>query len=235
MTKPWSYLLLLPLLLAGGCSDDTTMTDTGPGAEAGTDASPGDGLPVDAAPADGPLAEASADLAPAPDAPLSSDGGASSLSAQGTVTTTSPPLPASKVVVFWEVSSGSPDYAYKLGEAPVTGSTFSLSLAGPLPTEALNAGAFGVGLLALVKDTASIPDGKIASFPQSEVIGSAPEMAIIYRKSAGSAPGWVSSFPMGYSCGKVNGKQGSFVTFAPVDCKTLQVTASQSPEFPNWT
>jgi len=235
MTRFSSYLLSLVLLFAGGCSDDTTLADTGPGSEAGADATPGDGPSLDVAPADGPLAEASADLAPVAEAQVSSDAGASSLSALGIVTTTSPPVPASKVVLIWEVSSGSPDYAYKLGEAPVTNNAFSLSLAGPPPTEALNADAFGVGLLALVKDTASIPDGKIASFPQSEVIGSAPEMAIIYRKSAGSAPGWVSSFPMGYACGKVNGKQGSFVTFAPVDCNTLQVDVSQSPEFPNWT
>lgn len=233
MTRSYSYLLPLVLLLAGGCSDDgAPLADKGPGAEAGADATPGDGPSVDVPPADGPLA---ADLAPVPDGQVSSDGGASSLSALGIVTTPSPPVPASKVVLIWEVSSGSPDYAYKLGEAAVTNNAFTLSLAGPPPTEALNADAFGVGLLALVKDTASIPDGKIASFPQSEVIGSAPEMAIIYRKSAGNAPGWVSSFPMGYACGKVNGKQGSFVTFAPVDCNTLQVDVSQSPEFPNWT
>jgi len=35
--------------------------------------------------------------------------------------------------------------------------------------------------------------------------------------------------------GKVDGKQGSFVTFAPTDCTKLQVTVSSNPQFPNWT
>ena len=145
-------------------------------------------------------------------------------------------MPASKVIVIWQVTFTSPDYVYKYGEASVTGNSFSLSLAGPPPTDALNAGALGVGLLALVKDTTSVPDGKLTTFPQSEVIGSAPEMALIYReKPLAGAPSWVNKFPMGYSCGKVSGKQGSFVTFTPTDCSKLQVTVSSNPQFPNWT
>lgn len=232
------------LVVIAGCSDDTAVADSavttddlGVGAEAGTDSAlPGDG-PVTVT--DGPVATDApvADSTPTTDAQAQLDGpGSTTLNAQGMVLSVGAPVPASKVIVIWQVSYTSPDYAYKYGEAAVTSNSFALSLATPPPTDALNAGALGVGLLALVKDTTSLPDGKLTSFPQSEVIGSAPDMALIYReKPLSGAPTWVNKFPMGYSCGKVSGKQGSFVTFTPTDCSKLQVTVSSNPKFPNWT
>ncbi|RKH38823.1 hypothetical protein [Corallococcus sicarius] len=147
-----------------------------------------------------------------------------------------------KLVVLWSVSSSSPDYLYKFGEGTSSGATFALPLPTPPPAEALNQAELGVGLVLLMPTSFSLADGRYEGEDIffDALIGAAGQYAIIYRANAQVvAPGWVSLFPVGYSCGKgVEAPEGSsFDTFEPVSCASLNITVDDAAniDFVNWT
>ena len=71
-------------------------------------------------------------------------------------------IPANaRVLVVWTVSATSPEYSYVFGSGTIdTGGSFSITFDGPPPSDALNAGQLGVGLVILTTDQ-SLGTGKV--------------------------------------------------------------------------
>lgn len=147
--------------------------------------------------------------------------------------------PAADVIIGWSVSSGSPDYIYGFGSGNSTGVTFQVSLDKAPPTEALNVGKVGVGIVILYPAGMMPPEGKLTEATLNQGIGAAGEYAIIYKAPGAPSQSWISKFPEGYSCGKgAPPEPGSnFESFAPVDCSeiTIIVDDIDKIDFVNWT
>jgi hypothetical protein len=164
-------------------------------------------------------------------------GGGGSFS--GSAQTDSPAPPSgSKVVVVWSVSSGSPDYSYAFGSGSVNGAGASFSFASNPPSDALNAGKLGVGLLAVVDSSIGLPEGKLGDTALDNVLALSADYAIIFRASTDTVrkDGWDSAFPQGYACGKCVPSDAGFDSFVAVDCSQIRlVPASSKPRVCNWT
>lgn len=147
--------------------------------------------------------------------------------------------PAADVIIGWSVSSGSPDYIYSFGSGSSTDVPFQVSLDKKPPTEALNAGKVGIGIVILYPAGMMPPEGKLTEATLNQGIGAAGEYAIIYKEQGVAGQGWISKFPEGYSCGKgAPPEPGSnFESFAPVDCSeiTIIVDDIDKIDFVNWT
>ena len=143
------------------------------------------------------------------------------------------------MIAIWTVSAGN-DYSYKFGETAVTGGTFQMNVASPPPSAAINLGYLGVATLILFKAGFALPDGKIADVEalEPQAIGAAEQFVLIYRPAqlpSSINQAWLKDFPPGLSCGRISGKQGSFVTFGPTDCSAVEVIVTPDPKGPNWT
>ena len=150
---------------------------------------------------------------------------------------------AGMVVIIWVVSAESEDYVFVYGEGTRRGDEFAVEFDASPPAEALNNGVLGVGIVLLVPEDATVPDGRIGG-PEFEggvldVVGAAGRYAVIYRADDGPGLAWADEFPSGYSCGRgVDAADDQdFDTFEPVDCSALilDIGDLESIDFVNWT
>ena len=217
-----SAATLAAVLVVAACSDDPkgdqTITGANDASATGDSASPATG-----------------DAGGKPDgASSSSDGGSFSLTAKA-----SPAPPAgSKAIVIWTVSSGSPDYSYAFGGGTTTGSDVFVTFSSDPPAEALNAGALGVGIPALVDAAANVPEGKLPKEQLQGITYAAPNHAIIFRSGTETVlkNGWDASFPQGYACGACERHDAGFDAYTKVDCGAIElVPYTPDLDFCNWT
>ncbi|HEV8398233.1 MAG TPA: hypothetical protein VGQ18_00190 [Gemmatimonadales bacterium] len=157
---------------------------------------------------------------------------------------TDAPIPAdARLVVIWGVTSGSPDYSVVFGEGEIdrmTG-TFHVRFEGPPPTEALNNGVMGVGLVVattdhLLKDGDSLPNRP----PTFDILGVTAQHAVIFLASQPDTlqvPTWATAFDTGYTVGVGVKVPGTFDKFVPVSPSTalLIIDALANIEIVNWT
>jgi hypothetical protein len=146
-------------------------------------------------------------------------------------------------VLIWEVSSGSPDYAYKFGEGTIANGRLSITLADDPPAEALNSYGVGVAFVMVLPPGQKLADGKLpkGAISASNIIGMSVRHSVIWR--AKSLPAnvptdfWPVSFPAGYSCGACTPRPdgGSFEGFAPAPCDTVRITTYDKAAMCNWT
>lgn len=187
-----------------------------------------------------------------PDSRAASTGG---LSVTGALR--SAPEQASEAIVLWSVSSGSPDYAYLWGRTPVDKASFTLSLEGPPPVEALNSYGLGVAIIMVVPRASNVPDGKLTDADErafEEVSAASEQHAIIYvdrdvvdamleaatpEERQEALDHWMFDFPAGYGCGvgREAAPDAIFDSYVPVDCDEVRLEPVDADgfEFPNWT
>ncbi len=144
----------------------------------------------------------------------------------------------SQLALIWMVSSGSPDYDYKLGDGTMDNGTFTVTLPRPLPAEAINSWGIGVGLLVVVPANTVIADGIMEETAYDDIFGLSPQHSIIWREATvdtDRAP-WGEDFPEGYSCGSCVSGTGTFDGFSPTDCsEPVVMTDLEEDSFCNWT
>jgi hypothetical protein len=150
--------------------------------------------------------------------------------------------PDARVVVAWGVSSGSPDYSYVFGEGtldPAAG-TFRIQFDQPPPSQALNAGALGVGII-LVTTNQSLQNGDdLTTVAATELIGAAGQFGVIFTttpEQASQYRGWAADFEAGYGVGVGIQVPGDFDRFDPASPSSvvLIIDDLQNIEFVNWT
>lgn len=134
---------------------------------------------------------------------------------------------SARAAVIWTLTTGAPDYAY--GEGDAEGDGFAVRMRSSPPSDALNAGDVGVGLVALVADGAAVPSGPLAEGATDSLVGVSARTAIIYRQ--GDPPAtipWAASFPSGLSCGRCVEARGSATveTYEPIPCPSVEVLAA---------
>lgn len=152
------------------------------------------------------------------------------------------PVPGSaRLLVAWVVSSGSPDYSYVFGEGTIDAGagTFEIDLEQP-PAQALNAGAFGVGILVVTTNPSLTTGSDLDSAPLSDFIGAAGDYAVIYiadQAAAAAALDWTADFDGGYGVGVGQEVTGSFDVFVPTsaDGVILTIDDIDNIEFVNWS
>lgn len=143
------------------------------------------------------------------------------------------------MVVVWEVSTGTPEeYAFKFGEAPVEDGQFCLTLGSP-PKEMLNRGRLGISMLLLVDVLMEVPEGRLSEKAMQRLgaFGLSEDTAIVYvGPELGHAAGWVTRFPVGYSCARVTRDAPILDVLKPMSCGALSITAGDPEERypPNW-
>src|SRR5215212_9307789 len=152
----------------------------------------------------------------------SDDGPSDAFVVTGTIqNNTGSPLPANtRLLVVWEVSSGDPDYSYVFGAGTVDADagTFRIQLDQPPPTEALNAGSLGVGLIVATTNQTVGNGGTIDAATLAEVVGAAGRYGVIYVAPSGSQyREWASQFDSGYGVGVGVDVVNDFDRFEPAN------------------
>jgi hypothetical protein len=147
--------------------------------------------------------------------------------------------------IIWEITSGSPDYAYKFGEATVTNGRFSITLPGDPPAEAINSFGIGIAVIVVLAPGVTFPDGKLAANVFStHVVGISARNSVIWRSKSLNLPDsgpppdwWPLGFPQGFACGACTPRPdgGSFDGFAPTACDQLQISVFDTATVCNWT
>jgi hypothetical protein len=170
------------------------------------------------------------------------DGPSSEFVVTGTIqNNTGAPIPANtRLVVLWQVTSGTPDYSYIFGEGTVDpdAGTFRIQLDQAPPSQALNVGPLGVGLIVATTNQTLGNGGTIDDAALAEVVGAAGRYGIIYIGPSGvQNPEWASQFDSGYGVGVGVDVVGDFDQFAPADPSSvvLIIDALQNIDFVNWT
>jgi len=170
------------------------------------------------------------------------DGPSNAFVVTGTIqNNTGSPLPANtRVLVVWQVSSGTPDYSYVFGEGTVDANagTFRIQLDQPPPTEALNAGSLGVGLIVATTNQTVGNGGSIDDATLAEVVGAAGRYGVIYVAPSGTQyRDWATEFANGYGVGVGVDVVGDFDRFEPADPSSvvLIIDALENIDFVNWT
>jgi len=155
--------------------------------------------------------------------------------------TSSPVTQGARVVVAWQVVSGTPDYLYTFGEGTVApgGNSFEIRLTSAPPAEALNSFGLGVGVILLVTDGNLRSGQKLDGIPRTGVIGAASRYSIIYADRDPAKIGhWVTRFPRGFSVGR--GVKGAgafdFESFEPVGAGLVEliVDSLEKLDFVDW-
>jgi len=172
----------------------------------------------------------------------SDDGPSDAFVVTGTIqNNTGSPLPANtRLLVVWQVSSGDPDYSYVFGAGTVDANagTFRIQLDQPPPTEALNAGSLGVGLIVATTNQTIGDGGTIDAATLAEVVGAAGRYGVIYVAPAGAQnPEWATEFDSGYGVGVGVDVVDDFDRFEPANPSSvvLIIDALENIDFVNWT
>jgi hypothetical protein len=149
-------------------------------------------------------------------------------------------IPANaRLVAVWQVTSGSPDYAYVYGSGTVSSDgAFSIAFPEDPPAEALNSGQLGVALLILTTDQ-TLAQGKLPNdYAFSGVIGMTENYSIIFTRNLSGpyAQGWPLRFS-GYGAGEVERATTGFDSFKAVGADALRIVVDDLSKIdtPNWT
>ena len=156
---------------------------------------------------------------------------------------TQAPIPANaRLLVFWGVSSGTPDYSYVFGEGTIdpTAGTFQIRLDQPPPPQALNREVLGVGLIVVTTNQSigtGVTPGNIA---ESELIGAAGQYGIIFigdEEQVAQYRNWAGEFENGYGVGVGVAVPDDFDRFEPVSPSSVVLIIDDlaNIEFVNWT
>jgi hypothetical protein len=134
-------------------------------------------------------------------------------------------LPASaRTAVLW--SSGRD--LYKYGEEFSTGAAYSLDVPASLPVEVLHAKTVGVGIVVLVSEGTRLAEGRNETDTLNSILGVAEDCAFIYRPGGPDEDlrprEWIKDFPLGLSCARGAGPEGTFDAFRPVPCEAIPIT-----------
>jgi hypothetical protein len=154
---------------------------------------------------------------------------------------TGAPVPTgTRVLVAWEVSSGSPDYTYVFGEGTVraNGAGFELTFDAPPPARALNSNGLGVGIVFLTTDTGLRAGDDVSRLNPAAIVGAAGQFAVIYLDRAPAEVGsWAAKFQPGYNVGRGIDLPGSFDGFEPVSPFSVEIIIDdlENIDFVNWT
>ena len=145
-----------------------------------------------------------------------------------------------RVVIAWQVVSGTPDYLYVSGAGSVrrSGDSFEVSLSSPPPAEALNSFGLGIGVILLTTDDNVRGGTKLDGIPTAGTLGAAGRYAVIYTSRDPAKIGnWATRFPRGYSVGKGVKGAGPFETFEPVDAGSVELIVDSlgSLDFVDWS
>jgi hypothetical protein len=148
--------------------------------------------------------------------------------------------PEARVVVAWQVMSGSPDYLYVFGEGSIapSGSSFEVRLPSAPPAAALNSFGLGVGVVLLTTDPAVRTGTRLERLPAGTTVGAAARYAVLYADRDPARIGsWVTRFPRGFSVGKGVAGAGPFESFEPVDAGSVQLIVDSLGDlgFVNWS
>lgn len=153
---------------------------------------------------------------------------------------TGAPIPdVARLIVAWIVFAGPEDYTYAFGDGFITPSgTFTIELPEP-PSMALNAGAYGVGMLVATTNTQLMDGDDLNDFPIEDYIGAAPQYAVVWvanQTAAASWSPWTADFEPGYGVGVGRRVPGSFDIFVPTspDSVVLILDDIANIEFLNW-
>jgi len=150
------------------------------------------------------------------------------------------PLPANtRLLVVWQVTSGTPDYSYVFGQGTVNAQagTFRVQLDQPPPAQALNQGSLGVGIIVATTNQ-TLGDGGNIDEALDELIGAAGRYGVIYIDPAGTSyRQWASDFPAGYSAGVGVDVENDFDLFQPTAPSSVVpiIDALENIDFVNWT
>lgn len=168
-------------------------------------------------------------------------------------------LPAtSRVIVLYQVSSGSPDYSYVLASAPVdlSKNTFRIVLPATPPDSALNRTATvptdsayyraGVAGIILVDDKGGEFKVGVMStnLPISLMLGMVNNVGVMYRAGTDTVVGrripWMVKFPQGHSLGNGVIVSGGSDYFEPIPAASIELLVDPTPDpgtfvFPDWT
>jgi hypothetical protein len=153
---------------------------------------------------------------------------------------TGAPLPDNtRLLVVWQVTSGSPDYSYVFGQGTVNAEagTFRVELDQPPPAQALNNGNLGVGIIVATTNQ-TLGDGGNVDQILDELIGAAGRYGVIYVGPSGAqSPQWASGFPTGYGVGVGVDVENDFDQFQPASPSSvvLIIDALENIDFVNWT
>ncbi len=155
------------------------------------------------------------------------------------------PIPlGARVLVAWQVSSGSPDYSLVFGEGSLDrdAGAFQLGFFEAPPQEALNANGLGVGVLIVVDDPALGSGDRLEGDEDfAGVLGIAENHAVIYIEGdpaeIDSPSDWVGSFEEGFNVGRGIDLGGPFDGFEPVSPGEIVITLDdlEDLEFVDWT
>ena len=154
---------------------------------------------------------------------------------------TGAPVPAgTRVMVAWEVSSGSPDYTYVFGEGTVqaNGAGFELTFDAPPPARALNSNGLGVGIVFLTTDTGLRAGDDASRLDPAAIVGAAGQFAVIYLDRGPAEVGsWAAKFQPGYNVGRGIEIPGDFDGFEPVSPSSIEIIVDdlENIDFVNWT
>jgi hypothetical protein len=170
------------------------------------------------------------------------DGPSDSFVVTGTIqnNTGSPLPPNTRLLVVWQVSSGTPDYSYVFGKGTVDANagTFRIQLDQPPPAAALNAGSLGVGVIVATTNQTVDDGGTIDDATLAEVVGAAGRYGVIYVAPSGAQnPEWATEFDTGYAVGVGVDVVNDFDRFEPADPSSvvLLIDALENIDFVNWT
>jgi hypothetical protein len=155
-------------------------------------------------------------------------------------------IPANaRVHAIFDVSSGSPDYAYVFGSGTVnlSDSTFKLVFTQAPPTDALNSYGLGVGIIALTAD--NVAEGKVEGDAidslQNNIIGFAEDYGLIYLSKSPDSVAlgrqWAKNFKTGFNTGKGIRKDQGFDEFEPTEPNLIEIVidAFRNLDWVNWT
>ena len=152
------------------------------------------------------------------------------------------PASDNKLLAYWVVSSGSPDYVYVFGQGTATSTGFTINFESEPPAEALNSYGVGIAIVGgLFPSSTVYTPGKAGSgtpfYEDATTQALTDRYAIIYKKAGAEGLDWTDSFPDGYSCGKgVPAVQGqTFDTFEKVDCAQVILRIDTMFDIVNWT
>ncbi len=177
------------------------------------------------------LAACGGDDAPSVEADFVADGtvipvGAGTTPADGTA------------IVLWSGDNGQGDFLFKHGEGPATPKAFAVGVDEPLPADATFGNTFGVGVVALVDASVTVPEGVVEdSVFETQLRGFAGQYAIVFKASESpTGVEWSDAFPVGLSCGKCVKATSGFDSFTPVACTELelQVGTESEVDICNW-
>jgi hypothetical protein len=154
-----------------------------------------------------------------------------------------------RVLVGWEVSSGSPDYVYMFGEGKVNmaDSTYSIVFKKDPPIEALNRRdstyGLGVGIILLTTDQTVtegvLPKNKLDD--SSDAIGVVSDYAVVYIKGSSDSVAqlreWTRAFHAGFNAGQVVRSTTDFDSFIPIQPNLLDLIIDYFANYKgiNWT